>query len=178
MRPTAPSARFDPAAVAVEDDLWVRPDAAAETEMSDWDSATPRVDATLNALRDDFVDAFNDRDLDAVQGLCRADVECPDLPGDGFEVLADELTAVWERSPGVVLTRAVLDDELCAMAWLPDDEGRWSRAAVVRFVAAGDLLALVTVSDDVGALPLATATTPEGTDPLAWLGTSAEHEEA
>src|SRR5687767_14078091 len=107
-----------------------------DTEVDDVDQAPTPVtnsDADLEALRDEFVDAFNARDLDALLALAADDVECPDIHGDGAAALAEELSAIWERSPGVILTRGFLDGEACALGWLPDEEGCWSRAALVTF---------------------------------------------
>ena len=116
----------------------------------------------LETLRDEFVDAFNARDLDAVLALAREDVECPDIHGDGAAALAEELSAIWERSPVAILTRAFLDGAPCAVGWLPDEEGYWARAALVCFDAADGLLSLVTLPDDADALDRAEAEDPDG----------------
>ncbi len=116
----------------------------------------------LEALRDEFVDAFNARDLDAVLALVRENVECPDVHGNGAAALADELVSVWERSPGAILTRAFLDGLPCATAWLPDEEGCWARAALVCFDVSGGLLSLVEIPDDIDALERAEADDPAG----------------
>ena len=116
----------------------------------------------LETLRDEFVDAFNARDLDAVLSLAHQDVECPDIHGDGASALAEELSAIWERSPVTLLTRAFLDGAPCAVAWLPDEEGCWARAALVCFDAADGLLSLVTLPEDADALDRAEAEDPDG----------------
>ncbi len=125
-------------------------------------------DVDLESLRDEFVDAFTARDLDAELGIVDADVETPDTSGDGAANLAEELQAIWERSPGAILTRAFLDGDACAVAWLPDEDGCWSRAALVCFDAEGGLLTLVAVPDDADALDRAETDDPTGSDPDEW----------
>lgn len=124
--------------------------------------------ADLESLRDEFVAGFNARDIEAILGVVRANVETPDVAGDGADVLADELHAIWERSPGALLTRAFLDDGPCAVAWLPDEDGCWSRAALVCFDVEAGLLSLVTVPDDADALDRADAEDPTGEEFDEW----------
>ena len=116
----------------------------------------------LETLRDEFVDAFNARDLDALVALAREDVECPDIHGDGIAALSEEVSAIWERSPGAILTRGFLDDVPCALGWLPDEEGCWSRAALVSFAADDGLLSVVSLPDDTDALERAEGDDPSG----------------
>jgi hypothetical protein len=85
-------------------------------------------DADLETLRNAFVEAYNARDLDAILTLVATDAELPDVNGEGPEALAEELQAVWARSPVVVLTRALVKDVPAAVAWLPDEHGHWTRA--------------------------------------------------
>jgi hypothetical protein len=138
-------------------------------------------DADVETLRDEFVDAFNARDLDTILGLARADIECPDIHGDGIEALSEEVSAIWERSPAAILTRAFLEGEPCAVGWLPDEEGGWSRAALVCFAGDDGLLSVVSLPDDADALDRAEAEDPageeqeEGSDWTEWdSGTAAE----
>jgi len=125
-------------------------------------------DGDLEALRDAFVDGFNARDLDALLGLVDDEVETPDLPGDGAAVFAEELEAIWERSPGALLSRAFLEGVPCAVAWLPDEEGCWARAALVCFAAEDGLLSVVGVPDDPDALDRAEAADPTGEELEEW----------
>lgn len=118
--------------------------------------------ADLETLRDEFVDAFNARDLDTLLSLARTDVECPDIHGDGHPALAEEFSAIWERSPGALLTRAFLEDSPCAVAWLPDEDGCWTRAALVLLDGADGQLSVVSLPDDADALDRAEAEDPEG----------------
>lgn len=118
--------------------------------------------ADLETLRDEFVDAFNARDLDTLLGLARPDVDCPDIHGDGLAALADEFSAIWERSPGALLTRGFLDDAPCGVAWLPDEEGCWTRAALVLLEADDGQISAVSLPDDIDALDRAEADDPEG----------------
>lgn len=113
------------------------------------------------ALRDSLVAAFNERDLDGLLALCDPAVECPDLHGDGVVVLADELTVLWERSPGLVLTEGSLEGEPCAVAWLPTGEGAWTPAAMVRIDVVGERLGLVGMLEDVGYLAAVESWAPE-----------------
>ena len=160
--------------VAPEEGL--RLDDPVDLEAEDDAAAEPLVDAKtdLESLRDEFVDAFNARDLDAAVALAADDVECPDIHGDGIEALSEELSAIWERSPAALLTRGFLDGEPCAVAWLPDEEGCWSRAALVCFDSDAGLLSVVSVPDDADGLDRAEADDPageeqeEGTDWGEW----------
>lgn len=146
-------------------------DVAAATAAEDGHpAADDDSNAELESLRDAFVDAFNDRDLEALLGLVEQDVDVPDVPGgdDGPDVLADELCAMWERSPGAILTRAHWDGRGCAMAWLPDEEGCWTRAGIWLFDAAGGLLTMVACPDDPDALDRAEAEDPTGEELEEW----------
>lgn len=140
-------------------------------EVPDEDAADrPALDGDpeLEALRDEFVDGFNARDLDTLLGLVHEEVETPDLPGDGLAVLGEELEAIWERSPGALLTRAFLDGVPCAVAWLPDEDSCWSRAALVIFAADDGLLSVVGVPDDADGLDRAEADEPTGEEIEEW----------
>ena len=147
-----------------------------DAEVDDDQSPDPVAgsDADLETLRDEFITAFNARDLDALLGLAADDIECPDIHGDGAEALAEEVSAIWERSPAAILTRGFLDGEPCALGWLPDEEGCWSRAAVVTFSAEQGLLSVVSLPDDVDSLERAEGEDPsgeeqdEGTDWSEW----------
>lgn len=153
-----------------------------ELDMDDESTTSTLTDTAvdLEALRDEFVEAYNARDLDALLALARDDVECPDIHGDGIAALADEIAAIWARSPLAILTRAFLDGEPCAVGWLPDD-GAWSRAALVCFSGEDGLLSLVSLPDDADALDRAEADDPvgevqeEGSDWAEWeSGTASE----
>lgn len=128
----------------------------------------PAPDADLEALRDEFVDAFNARDLDAVLGIVRDDVETPDVRGEGVATLAEELGGIWQRWPGAILTRAFLDSQPCAVAWLPGEDGCWCRAALVCFDAEGGLLTVVSMPDDADALDRAEPDDPTGNELDEW----------
>ena len=138
----------------------------------DDEEATDLDESGLAELRDEFVEAFNARDLDALLSLVHPDVECPDAAGDGAAVLAEEIEAIWERSPGAILTRGFLRTEAsgmaCAVAWLPDEDGCWSRAALVCFDTDGELLTLVEVPDDADALERVEADAPSGEELADW----------
>ncbi|MEX2619233.1 MAG: hypothetical protein WD250_03340 [Egibacteraceae bacterium] len=140
-------------------------------EAPDEDAADRPVldgDPELAALRDEFVDGFNARDLDALLALVHDEIETPDLPGDGLAVLREELEAIWERSPGAFLTAAFLDGVPCAVAWLPDEDSCWSRAALVTFAADDGLLSVVGVPDDADGLDRAEADDPTGEEIEEW----------
>jgi hypothetical protein len=119
-------------------------------------------DGDLESLRDEFVDAFNARDLDAVMAIVAEDIECPDMGGSGAGAVAEELQAIWERSPGAILTRAFVDGQPCAVGWLPDEDGCWSRAAIVCFDAEGSQLTLLAMPDDTDDLERAESDEPTG----------------
>ncbi|MDQ3452534.1 MAG: hypothetical protein M3493_07535 [Actinomycetota bacterium] len=118
----------------------------------------------LESLRDEFVEGFNARDLDALLALAHPEIDCPDRAGDGAALFADELQSIWERSPGAILTRAFLDETPCAVAWLPDEDGCWSRAAMVCLDAEDGVLTLLELPDDADALDRAEAEDPTGED--------------
>ncbi|HWB71869.1 MAG TPA: hypothetical protein VG452_06605 [Egibacteraceae bacterium] len=141
---------------------------ALPVEGGDDDGNRGDGDPELEALRDEFAAAFNARDLDAILDLVAADVECPDMTGDGSSVLAEELESIWERSPAAILTRAFLDGAPVAVGWLPDEDGCWSRAALVCFDAGGGLLTLVAMPDDADALDRAEADEPTGEELEEW----------
>lgn len=126
-------------------------------------------DTDLESLRGAFVDAFNSRDLDEILGIVHPDVEVPDIAGeDGIAALIDEIESIWEGAPAVLLTRAFLDGRPCAVAWLPDEDGGWTRAALVCFEHEGDRLTLVAVPDDVDALERVEAEEPTGEQLDEW----------
>lgn len=126
-------------------------------------------DSDLESLRAAFVDAFNSRDLDEILNLVTPDVEVPDLPGeDGRAALAEELEAMWHKAPALLLTRAFLDGEPCAVAWLPDEEQCWSRVALVCFAHEGERLSMVALPDDVDAMERAEAEAPDGDELDEW----------
>lgn len=126
----------------------------------------------LEGLRDEFVEAFNARDLESLLSLVAEDVECPDRGGDGAAVLAEQLEAIWERSPAAMLTRGFLQTDSAgtpvAVAWLPDEDGCWSRVSLVCFDTDGDVITVVTLPDDVDALDRAQAEDPAGDELDDW----------
>jgi len=126
----------------------------------------------LEGLRDEFVQGFNARDLESLLSLMHPEVECPDRSGDGVATLAEEFEAIWERWPAALLTRGFLQTDAggmpCAVAWLPDEDGCWSRAALVCFDTDGELITLVALPDDVDALERAHAEDPTGDELEDW----------
>lgn len=144
------------------------PDAEAWVEEDDPRAQGPAPDEELENLREEFVAAFNARDLDAVLGLVSPDVECPDIPGDGAEALAEEIESIWARSPGGILTRAFLDGSPCAVGWLPDEDGLWSRAALVCFDTQDGQISVVAMPDDADTLDRAEAEEPTGEELDEW----------
>jgi hypothetical protein len=126
------------------------------------------VDGELQNLRDAFVEAFNARDLEAVTAIVQPDVECPDIGGDGVDVLAEELQAIWERSPGAILTGGFMDGVPCAVGWLPDEDGCWSRAALVCFDHDDGLLNLVSLPEDADTLERVEVEEPTGEELDEW----------
>jgi hypothetical protein len=123
---------------------------AAEDGAATVDVVTER---DLARLRDAFIEGFNSRDIETLLAAVRSDVECPDFPeADGAAALAEEVEAIWERAPEAFLTRAYLDDDPVAVAWRPDEEGRWTRVALVCFDEDDGLLSVVELPDDVDAL--------------------------
>lgn len=140
-----------------------------EVEFREDDPVEGPTDGELEELRDAFIDGFNARDLDALTAVVHPDVECPDIAGDGFDALAEELEAIWERSPAAILTRGYLDDEPCAMAWLPDEDGHWIRASLVCFDVTDGLIGLVCLPDDADSLERAVADEPTGDELDEWI---------
>ena len=119
-------------------------------------------DADLETLRNAFVEAYNARDLDGVLEVVSPDAELPDISGEGHDALIDELESVWERSPLVVLTPAHVGDAPAAVAWLPDERGRWHRAGLLTFDSDDGRLTVVEMPDDAEALDEALAEDPVG----------------
>jgi hypothetical protein len=153
--------------VVADDEL--DPETVDATAAEDGAERHSNGDGDLETLRDAFVEAFNARDLDGILTLVRADIECPDIrDGDGVGALSEELEAIWERSPGAILTRAFLDDQPVAVGWLPDQDGCWCRAAVVCFDAADGLLCLVEMPDDADALDRVETEEPTGEELDEW----------
>ena len=126
----------------------------------------------LETLRDEFVDAFNARDLEAILALVAADLECPDIGGEGSAAFAAELAAIWDRSPGAIVTRAFLDDSPCAVAWVPDEDGSWSRAGLLALDGDEDLLRLVELVDDPDSMDRVVTDDPAGEEMDEGLGWS------
>lgn len=140
------------------------PEAEPEAEQDD-----ALGDPELAELRDAFVEAWNDRNIERLLSLVVDDVDCPDVPGEGAVELADEVQGIWERSPGAILTRGSLGDESCAVAWLPDEDACWSRAALLCFDSAQGQITLVAVPDDPDALARTESSEPAGDELDAWL---------
>jgi hypothetical protein len=154
---------------SVIDDM--RGDAPGDEHVLDHDLPNPSVDGAggdLQRLRDEFVDGFNSRDLDAILGVVHSEVACPDIAGDGKEVLAEELSGIWDRWPGAILTRGYADGAPCAVGWLPDEDGCWSRAALVAFDCDDGLLTLVAIPDDADTLERVEAEDPTGEELEEW----------
>ena len=151
---------------------WSTVDLAIDLAEPEDDPVVDLDESGLEVLRDEFVQAFNARDLEQLTALVHPDVECPARMGDGAADLAEELEAIWERSPAAILTRAFLDTETgrtpCAVAWLPDEDGCWSRVTLVCFDTDGELITLVDVPDDVDALERAQAEDPAGEELEDW----------
>jgi hypothetical protein len=115
----------------------------------------------LERLRDAFVEGFNSRDMEVLLSTVRHDVECPDFPeAEGAEALVEEVESIWERSPEAFLTRGFLDEEPIAVAWRPDEEGCWTRVALVCFDEDDGLISLVELPDDVDSLERSDAEEP------------------
>lgn len=119
------------------------------------------VDGDLESLRDEFVDAYNARDAEALRGIVDDDVELPDTGGEGPDDLVRAVAELWDRSPDAVLTRGFCDDVPCAIAWRPEG-AQWRRVAIVTFDAEDGLITVVEVPDDADALERATAEEPDG----------------
>lgn len=135
-------------------------DGAAPDEERDGATAG-QVDSDLESLRDEFVDAYNARDADAVRALVDDAVELPDTAGEGPDDLVAALENLWDRWPEAVLTRGFCDDVPCAIGWRPDG-GAWTRAAIVTFDSNDGLLTVIEMPDDADALERATAEEPDG----------------
>ena len=151
------------AAAPLEDGFRIVSEDEQRADPEDATGHAGPVDGDAESLRDALVSAFNDRDLDSLMQIVADDVEVPDdVAGDGAEALAAEVEAIWQRSPGAVLTRGLLDGHPCAVGWLPDEEGCWSRAALVcmDFDVDARLLTVVTMPEDADALDRAEASEP------------------
>lgn len=154
--------------LVIDADVDAAEDAEGAEAIEDGRERFEAPDEDLESLRDAFVDAFNARDLDEILTLVSRDVECPDIAGDGRPVLAEELESIWERSPGAFLTRAFLDSAPCAVAWMPDEDGCWVRAALVTLASDEGLISVVALPDDIDALERAEADDPTGEELEEW----------
>ncbi len=133
------------------------------SDIPTYDDAGPDLDdADIETLRNAFVEAYNARDLDAIFEFVSSDAEVPDINGEGLDALAEELQAVWERSPAVVLTHARVENTPAAVAWLPDEDGRWTRVGLMTFDSDQGRLTVIETPDDASALQLALAQDPAG----------------
>ncbi len=155
--------------VPAEDQLSIVRDDVISLEDDTTPRADDRAEHVAESLRDAFVDAFNARDVDGVLAVTAPDVECADRVEDGTAALSVFLFEVWERHPGVVLTAGELEGEACAVAWLPDEDGRWSRAALVSLAVDDGLLDVVALPDDVDGLDRVLADEPVGDELDDWL---------
>ncbi|MFO8076711.1 MAG: hypothetical protein R6T85_11410 [Egibacteraceae bacterium] len=156
--------------VPAEDQLSIVRDDVISLEDDPAQRADDRAEHVAESLRDAFVDAFNARDVDGVLAVTAPDVECADGAGDGAAALGAFLVEVWERHPGVVLTAGELDGQACAVAWLPDEDGCWARAALVTLSVDDGLLDVVALPDDVDGLDRVLADEPVGDELEDWLG--------
>lgn len=156
--------------VPAEDQLSIVRDDVISLEDDPTPRADDRAEHVAESLRDAFVDAFNARDVDGALAVTASDVECADSVDDGATALTAFLVDVWERHPGVVLTAGELDGEACAVAWLPDEDGSWSRAALVTLAVDDGLLDVVALPDDVDGLDRVTTEEPVGDELDDWLG--------
>lgn len=145
----------------VRDEVELEGDGDGDPEV-DWRPEDADGSGELETLRDEFVEAFNARDLDALIAVAHPDVECPNTGDSGRAALAQQAVTIWDRSPGVLVTRARLDGRSCAVAWLPDEEGCWSRAALVCLDVEDALIRVVDLPEDADALDRAEADDPTG----------------
>ena len=158
----------------LEDGMRVVSEHAAQNGPADDDDDGARsrpVDGDAETLRDALVEAFNNRDLDGLLQVVADDVEVPDdMEGDGAAALANEIESVWQRSPGAVLTRGLLEGQPCAVGWLPDADGTWNRAALVcmDFDLDATLLTVVTMPEDADALDRVETEEPSDDEPDEW----------
>ena len=130
---------------------------------ADGDDLETRLDdADLETLRDAFVEAYNARDLEGILDLVSEDVETPELGNEGAVALAAEIQAYWDHWASAILTRATVDDAPAAVAWLPDETGRWVRTRLVTLDGEQGMLTLIELPDDPDALERAIAEDPLG----------------
>lgn len=119
----------------------------------------------LESLRDALVDAFNARDLDGVVGLAADDVELPDLHGDGVDDLEREIIDLWDRRPGLLLTRAHTEEgEPVAAVWIRNEERGWSCVALMCLSEEDGELTVLEIIDDVATMDSVSAEPPDDAD--------------
>jgi len=93
------------------------------------DSDIPHVDT--DGLLDEFIEAFNARDLDGCLELLSEVCEMPGLAHAEAEP-AEAIGDLWVRRPTCQLTRGRLDDQDAAILWEVGDNAGWWRQAVLR----------------------------------------------
>lgn len=111
---------------------------------------------------DEFITAFNDRDLEDLLEVVARDGEAPGLLGYDRDNLPAAITDLWERRPTVLLTRGELDAQVVGVLW-EHDGSEWWRVAVV---CVDDLtdgrIGVLEFADDPDLLDQVTTDQPDG----------------
>ena len=99
---------------------------------------------------DEFAEAFNSRDLDALIELCTDDCEMPGLASD-LPHLGESIADLWDRRPTIQLTRAEHDGQSLGILWEQSDDG-WAPIATMHVTLVDELVGALEVSDDASLL--------------------------
>ncbi|MTV24560.1 hypothetical protein FTX61_03885 [Nitriliruptoraceae bacterium ZYF776] len=117
-------------------------------------------DAVLEAY-EALVEAFNDRDLDALLEVVASDGEAPGLLGWDRDNLADAIADLWTRRPTVQLGRATGGEGPGAILWEHDGTSWWRVAAVSVDDVVDGRVGVLEFADDPGLLETLDGPTPE-----------------
>lgn len=106
-------------------------------------------DAVIEAY-DAVIEAFNDRDLEALLEVVATDGEAPGLLGWDRDNLPDAIADLWERRPTVQLGRASDQGAAIAILWEHDGSSWWRVAAVTVDDVQDGCVGVLAFADDAG----------------------------
>lgn len=134
----------------------------ADAPYEDGDDEDGHEFAEAVELLDALAEAFNARDVEAIEDLCRNDCETPGLARD-LGSMSGSLADLWNRRPTVTLTRAVVDGQALGVVWERADGHGWVAIGTLHVDLDEDGLASVLeFSDDPSLLDELDAEPPDG----------------
>lgn len=137
-------------------------EAGSPIVLTDDDDDSPHVTAEASEVLDEFAEAFNARDIDAMTDMCADDCEIPGLASD-LDELPEAMADLWERRPTVTLTREVVDEQAVGVLWEREDTAGWAPLGTLHVDLMEDsFIGVLEFSDDVGLLDELSAEPPDG----------------